>query len=533
MKAITVTQKIAPRMALSPYDAERFNRLLLDRCGMHFSRGRQAELAMGVKQAFAASTCANLDDYYRLLRDPKAGVLEMDRLINLVTVGETHFFRNQPQFNALYEHVLPELIARQRRARTLRIWSAGCASGEEPYSVAMLLRALLPDVDAWSIMILGTDINNEALARARRAVYGKWAFREARARLWRNRYFIPEGKNYALKPEIRRMVTFARLNLVDDVYPSYETNTISMDLILCRNVTIYFREIVTRRVVNRFYETLVPGGWLVVGYSEPSLSIYHRYETRNFTDTVLYQRVPSNPVDTSTDTPVLALGAADPLATLILPGMNKRGYMAGTAAPRVSPTDDATSEAAEADVDVVAHAAQLLCEGRSEEARDRLLPLSQSPHREATLCALLGQAYANLGEWSDAEYWCRQAIQLDQLATAAYYTLALVYQHQGQLEQAIRTMKTVVYLDRGHVLGHFGLAGLYHESRQSAQAQKSLENARRLLDGMADAILVPNSGGITVGSLRETVRRQQQRWADPPAVPGNQPSRGSNTRANV
>jgi len=493
-------------VTLSPRNYAHFKRLLLDCCGMHFSKSRQAELAIGVQQAFAASTCANLDAYYRLLRDPKSGALEMDRLIHTVTVGETHFFRNQPQFNALYEHVLPELIARQRPARTLRIWSAGCASGEEAYSVAMLLRELLPDIHTWSITILGTDINNEALARARRAIYGGWAFREARARLWRKRYFVPEGKNYSLKPEIRSMVTFACLNLVDDVYPGYETNTTSMDLILCRNVTIYFSEMVTRRVINRFYETLVPGGWLVVGHSEPSLSIYQRYETRNFTDTVLYQRAPGNHIAANTDATAPPLSSSDPLATLILPGTNKRGNVEKiiSSAP---PALEAAFPEADTEIDIVARAEQLLRDGRSEEARDYLLPLRKAAPHNAILCTLLGQAYANLGDWLNAEHWCRQAIQLNKLTPTAYYTLALVYQHQGQLEHAIKTMKKVVYLDRGYILGHFGLAGLYHDNHQWPQAQKSLDNARRLLHGRPDVQLIPGSAGITVGSLRETIRR--------------------------
>ncbi|MFB0546913.1 MAG: CheR family methyltransferase [Anaerolineae bacterium] len=123
--------------------------------------------------------------------------------------------------------------------RTLRIWSAGCASGEEPYSIAMVLRQLLPDVDEWAITILATDVNTEALDRARKAVYGDWAFREERARQWRRRYFRPRGKRHELIPEVRRMVTFAQLNLTENSYPAYETNTTFMDMILCRNVMIY------------------------------------------------------------------------------------------------------------------------------------------------------------------------------------------------------------------------------------------------------------------------------------------------------
>ena len=280
--------------ALGFGDHERFSRLLLDHCGLQFSEGRRPELELGVRHAFAASTCTDLDDYYRLVQDPVQGAVERDQLINAVTVNETHFFRDAAQFDALYQHVLPKLIERKRTLRTLRIWSAGCASGEEPYSIAMLLRELLPDVDDWSITILGTDINTEALDRARKATFGEWAFREGRAKQWRPRYFRPRpargGNRFELVPEVQKMVHFDKLNLAESRYPAYDTNTTLMDLILCRNVTIYFNETVTLQVADRLYDALVEGGWLVVGHSEPLLYTYRRFQARNFPNTILYQR---------------------------------------------------------------------------------------------------------------------------------------------------------------------------------------------------------------------------------------------------
>jgi chemotaxis protein methyltransferase CheR len=125
----------------------------------------------------------------------------------------------------------------------------------------------------------------------------------------------------------------------------------------------------------------------------------------------------------------------------------------------------------------------------------------------------MGKAYANMGHWQEAEYWCRQATRFDKLALEAYYTLALVLQHQGQLDPAIAAMKKVVYIDRHNVLGHFGLADLYRTNDQLPQALKSLDNARRLLDGRARDEVLPGSGGITAGNLQEAIIHQQQRWS--------------------
>jgi chemotaxis protein methyltransferase CheR len=157
-------------------------------------------------------------------------------------------------------------------------------------------------------------------------------------------------------------------------------------------------------------------------------------------------------------------------------------------------------------------AQELLEYGHSEEACAALLALLRSEPGHAPACALLGQAYANLGEWQEAEHWCRRAIDFNKLALEAYYTLALVFQHQGELDKAIATMKKVVYIDRNYVLGHFGLADLYRTNGQLPQAYKSLDNVRRLLEAYADDDLIPGSGGITAGRLKGAVVSAQQRW---------------------
>ncbi len=159
-------RKSKDELSLGYGDYLRFSKLLLDRAGLYFSENRRPELEYRLRMAFASSTCADLDEFYNLLQDEKNGAVEMDILINSVTVSESHFFRDAAQFKALSENVFPRLIDRKRSSRTLRIWSAGCASGEEPYSIAMLLRELIPDIDNWSITIL-SDRHQHCLSRPR------------------------------------------------------------------------------------------------------------------------------------------------------------------------------------------------------------------------------------------------------------------------------------------------------------------------------------------------------------------------------
>ncbi len=497
-------------------DYTRFSRLVRERFGLHFPESRREELEWGLQRAFAASTCVDLDEYYRLLTNADHNVVELDRLVNALTVCETHFFRDAGQFDALYNHIFPEIIERRRAMRTMRIWSAGCATGAEPYSIAIMLCELLPDIDDWTITILGTDVNTEALDRARKGIYNDWAFREERAKAWRPRYFrtFNKGQRHELIPEVRRMVKFARLNLANNCYPAYESNTVFMDLIICRNVTIYLAPVVTSQVVERFYNALVDGGWLVVGHAEPSLLTYRRFQTRNFPHAILYQRT-GQPTALSQDWDWLSQAPKDTAQPLPPPPEVPAPPITPpiTQLPEPPPASPAPQEAeprAAESIDTLEQARDLLDYGHSVHARDLLLRLIQNGERRSLVHTLLGKAYANLGSWQEAERWCRRAIRTNRLDAEAYYTLALVLQHQGELDAAINATKKVLYIERNNLLAHFGLANLYRDNGQLSQARKSLANARRLLEERNAEELIPGSGGVTVGRLLDTVVRQQE-----------------------
>jgi chemotaxis protein methyltransferase CheR len=487
-------------------DMLRFSKLLLDRYGLHFSSNRRTELEYGIRHAFASSSCASLDEFYKLLVNAESGSVEMDLLVNAVTVSETHFFRDAAQFNALATSILPEIVKRKTSLRTLRVWSAGCASGEEPYSIAMLLRDVLPDIDSWSITILATDINTTVLERARVASYGQWAFREDRALALRSRYFRPVGNRFELSSQIKRMVTFSQLNLMEDRYPSFETNTMMMDLIICRNVTIYFPQEVTQKVVGRFHNSLVNGGWLIVGHSEPSLEIYKAFQPRNFPDTVVYQR--DDNAKPKTGPFVFA-----PLQVPVPPGRSATDATPTRPIliPRLSPQPaSASSTQEESAAQMLAHAAELLEFGHDQAALNILDKLAETEPGNPQVYVLLGKVYANRGAWLDAEKNCRRAMEINKLTLDAYYTLGLVLQHQDRLTEATDTMKKVVYLDRNYILGHYHLAGLYREQGLLSNALKSLENALNLLHNLSGEQMIPGSGGVTVRRLRDAILHQQQ-----------------------
>lgn len=537
------SQVSSPPLHLSYGDYLRFRDLVLERSGLYFPEKKRFDLESGLLKALAGSTenplndTYNLDPYYQLLRDKSnpAGRAEMDRLINFLTVGETYFFRDEGQFKTLATQVLPALIARKRAAAAavgpdiqpqLRIWSAGCATGEEAYSLAIMLKELLPDIDRWHILILATDINQDSIARAREAVYSDWSFREARAKAVQSRYFSFDSatKRYALNDEIRQMVTFVSLNLIEDDYPALYNNTVSMDLILCRNVTIYFTEEDTRRTVQRFYESLIHDGWLVVGHSEPSPAIYWAFQPRTWPNALLYQKTGhphSHPDDwiqrQPLNTPLLTKSLTSPKneVDLLAPIVTRKDENLALN-PKTGPLAIPLLPSPASTISTPSHpliekdAATLLSQGQIIEAIDELQrQLSIDPHFALTH-TLLGRAYANLGQWTEAKHWCQSAIELDKLQAEAYYLLGLVHEHERELESAIPMIKKAIYLEPKMPLPYLNLVALYRQTGQIKNAQRACRNAIKVLEKYSPADVIPHSGGAIAKNLLAAARRMLQ-----------------------
>lgn len=488
-----------------------FRDLILGHTGLYYPDKKRHELEAGVRQALseAPSHIKSAQAYYQYLRygaTPQARQ-EMARLINRLTVGETHFFRDSAQFDALARDVLPALIARKRAAAAaldvtppaspqLRLWSAGCASGEEAYSLAILLHQLIPDIENWRIFILATDINEELLAKGRQAIYSEWSFREERAKASRADYFRPYRQGYQLQPQIRRLVTFTRHNLIEDPFPAVQTHTVFMDLILCRNVTIYFQPEVTRQVAGRFHEALVDGGWLVVGHAEPSATTYQAFTGHILQGTLLYQKAAPRP---SPVTPAANGAAVNSPLPSPPPATPEPAPLPPPRRTDLLPSLPASLRPAPQDAYAVAR--ELLSRGQVEKAIAMLEDECQQEAAPAVAQCLLGRAYADLGQWQKARDWCQKAQAADPLLPEVYYVLAMVHEHEGNLEPAIDNLKKVVYLDQDRPLAYFNLAMLYKKRAQVGLARRALQTAIRKIKPWPPDKIIPDSGFTRAGHL--------------------------------
>ena len=207
-------------------------------------------------------------DYLKHLKHCSSSSQLLTDLVAAITIGESYFFRDKNQMQVLEKMVLPRLIKEKQSSRTLKIWSAGCASGEEIYTIAMLLCELIPDMSSWKLRLLGTDINTLSLTKAAKGIYGQWSMRSIPEN-YIQRYFSKNGRFYSLSSDICNLVEFKYLNLSDNSYPSIINEINEIDLILCRNVLIYFDNELVTRIMNRLSACMANGSYLFLGASDP------------------------------------------------------------------------------------------------------------------------------------------------------------------------------------------------------------------------------------------------------------------------
>lgn len=259
-------------------------------CGIRISNDEEQKLTEILRKRMTALSVQDPLLYFQLVESPSMeGIAEWEQFLALFLNGETHFFRDSGQINLLKEQILPALIHRRKAERSLRIWSAGCSTGEEAYSLAILVDQLLSDRQNWEIFILGTDINLRSIQHAQRGIYGQWAFRKVDLGL-QQQYFQQRGSQWILNEPIRKMVTFRKGNLFADTFSSSDLGIYDLDLIICRNVFLYFHMDAIGQVVRKMSEAMTSEGYFLTGHGELPARTVGGLQAKIFLDSVIYQR---------------------------------------------------------------------------------------------------------------------------------------------------------------------------------------------------------------------------------------------------
>lgn len=455
--------------------------------GLHFPEGRWADMERGLDRAAAEFGCANAVALAEWLLAVELSPSQLRLLASYLTVGETYFFREKKTFEALTQHALPPLLEAKRKGeRRLRIWSAGCCTGEEAYTLSILIEQIIPDLADWHIHILATDINERFLQKASAGVYSDWSFRDTPAD-FTEQYFHrqPDGR-YAILPEIKRRVRFASLNLAEDVFPSLTTDTNAMDLIFCRNVLMYFTPAQARKVIANFRRALVDGGWLAVSPTEASQALFPDFRTTNYPGAILYQKAapqerPASPWTLQPPVPSPAPWAAPEPIPAPVP-------VAQEIAPPAPPSTAAQQYESGNYTDVV-----------------ELLVSSSTPPSSPQDYSLLAHSLANLGQLDQALEWCDRWLVNDKLDASAHYLRAVTLQELDRLEDARAALQRAIYLQPDFVLAHFALGNLARNRDRHTEADKHFSNALNLLRDHSTETVLPESDGLTAGRLAEIV----------------------------
>lgn len=391
---------------------------------------------------------------------------EWNYFLDLITIGESYFFRDRDQFDLLREQILPDLIEQQRLAYAtgsipqlaLSLWSAGCSSGEEAYSLAILLKDLIPDYSEWQISILGTDLNLVSIDRARQGIYRNWSFRQTKPRLKSN-YFDAVSTGWQIHNSIRQRVTFRYGNLLHDPLPQAMLN--NLHLIICRNVFIYFDAVAIAKVLSKFHTALSPDGYLITGHAELFEQNLEQFQVLSLPGSIVYKRQAVMPV--------------------ALSSQNQRP------APLTSPK---SSNAA-----------------RSRPSSTFLVTDKPVLKTEMNTQYRFAKFYSQKEDWEQAMHYCQAALQFNEEALPPLYLKAQIAKNLGDHKQAKTIYKKILYLQPIEIPAYLELGTLYQQEAQKLRAEKMYRAAQDLLQQLPAESCIDYQGQVTAGLLSAQLRK--------------------------
>jgi chemotaxis protein methyltransferase CheR len=419
----------------------------------------------------------DLERYVRLLQRSPETDPAWQKLIHALTIGETYFLRDRGHFHILKSHVLPELIRHRRNQGNLQltIWSAGCATGEEPHSIAIILYELLPDLPRWTITLIGTDINDYALRAAQQGIYREWAFRHTDDTFQR-RYFDRHGEGWQLKAHIREMVRFQHTNLLNGS-PVNEA-----DIVFCRNVLIYFESSRISPIEDALFNALGSGGWLFLGQAEAIRTQRERWTTHVFSGAVVYQKPASR-------TGQSYQHHADTL-------------------PQTAPLPESSAEAFTSYADAV----RAVQREQYDDAERYLAEILSRYPNHAQAHVLLASIFANRRALVEAQAHLETALRLDPMLADAHYLRAMLMLEDGRRSEAQQALRAALYCRRDHPLAAFMLGSLHAQAGEKERAGRVWEEALRAIRPLHPDSPISDLSDLTASGLNALISKQLEKW---------------------
>ncbi len=463
----------------------RLSNHLAQHMGINFSSERVGDLKVKLTALADAFEFDDLEKFSEWLLSDSLNREQIELLADFLTVGETYFFRDPKSFLVLENEIFPQLIASRQNSRFMRIWSAACCTGEEPYSIAMLLAKMIPDIDNWQINILATDINPTFLDRAESGLFSDWSFR-ATPEFYKKRFFKTKKKKFLLDAQIRKMVRFEWMNLAERERLA-DPNYTSMDIIFCRNVLIYFSPQHANQITSSLADCLTPNGYLFVGPNELPAVTDKSFKSLHRSGAIVLQKANQNDLHNSSSNAHEHINV-DPISST----------------HTEEKTDPETNSKSRVQVPDFEEAQELYNKGMYEQAAKSLLLRCQN-NGDFPSMVLLAKSLANHSDLKNALKWCDQAIKANRLNAATHYLRATILQEQGANSEAMHSLKQALLMDSNFVLAEFNLGILLQQSGNLREALRHFKSALKLLGSYQDDDILPESEGTTASGLRVIV----------------------------
>jgi chemotaxis protein methyltransferase CheR len=490
-----------------PAPLEHLRDAVADALGLWFDASRLDQLAEAAGRRTEALGLPSLEAYAARLAGDRE---EVRALAERLTVGETYFFRNSNDLRAFVSTVVPERVRARAQAgvRRLRFLSAGCSSGEEPYTLAMLLLDV-PELAGWDVSVLGVDVNRAALARGARARYGAWSLRQT-SDAQRARFFEPEGREHRVRDEVRAFVRLEQRNLVEEDEAFWAPG--SFDAVFCRNVLMYFAPEVTRRVVSRITRAIAPDGYLFLGHAETLRGVSGDFHLRHTHDTFYYQRR-----EAAASGEVLERAASQRVPAVELPPddvdwietiRRASERVARLAAPPAAGAGQVESVVAAAPTAAQRFAAALELHAQDRHAAALETLGEASPEEDTDALVLRAVLLASRSEPEQAERICTRILELDELNAEAHYVMALCREHAGDRAGAADHDHYALYLDPSFAMPRLHLGLLAKRGGDREGARRELGRARAALAAEDPSRLLLLGGGFGRDALVELCRAE-------------------------
>ena len=447
---------------------ENIRKLIAERSGLIVPEHDFQVLRSYVDARMVATECADGHEYLELISEGARAGTEFTQLVKLVTVGHTRFFRNPRQLAALRDIVLPALVAdhvASGSGEPLRILSAGCSTGEEPYSLAMLLLDEQKKGTCPGFEIIATDISPDSLAKARARTYSPDALKYVEPHFterYMDRYCEVDEKELVVGLAAAGRVEFQQVNILDYEPPQ------PVDIIFCRNVTIYFSQETARAVLDRMHGWLAPNGYLFAGAAESPSQVSDRFRPVRIGRSFAYVTADStSPAAASRD----ASTSVREAARVALKSTARRRSRPAT---RVTATTGQSGPSAE---ELRLEAERWLAVKEYETAERTVRRALEIDERDTGAQALLAQILANRGELDEAERVCRDVLMGDTLVPEAHFLMGCIHREMSQTDEALADFQRCVYLDGDNSLAYFAIAGIHREKGRDRDAQREYQNA--------------------------------------------------------